>query len=343
MSGHRLFTPSDAFGRTARLEIEATFPVLGVPLRVRSNAAAAVELSSVSFGAWSALPAALVSDHAAAQLDIVVQAATIEPLPPRFEYRRHGPLFLAASGGVLAAVRLPERHAIVFVPEQALDDGAWFTTHVNGHGLMAASQQWRVPVHAAAVSHGTRTLLLSGASGAGKSTMAYACVVAGFDLLAEDAVFVDLSGAQPRLWAHSPQLWMAADTVRFFPELAGRPVVERPNGKRRIRVPAPAPILTTAGDVVTVLLGRGGGEPSLHPIDAKIVGDLLERDDTEGFDQYPDARPAVVAWMRTLPAYRLDAGADPAAAAHLLRELAERGVAGSARWRGSARATVGRQ
>jgi hypothetical protein len=55
---------------------------------------------------------------------------------------------------------------------------------------LAARAQRLVPLHAACVGQGNRGILLMGASGAGKSTVALHCVLNGFDFLSEDSVFV---------------------------------------------------------------------------------------------------------------------------------------------------------
>src|SRR5689334_12248646 len=122
MSDRILFPPADPLGRTATLAFEASFPVLGIPLRVRSNAEAVLDLAAGAFGAWRELPSGLVEPGPGAELDVVVHPVSSEPLPGRLACRRHGDVCLAAAGPVLAAVRLEERRAIVFVPAQALED-----------------------------------------------------------------------------------------------------------------------------------------------------------------------------------------------------------------------------
>jgi hypothetical protein len=324
MSDRTFFPPADPFGRTAALTFEASFPVLGVPLHVRSNAEDVLDLAAASFGAWRGLPASLVTRATGATLDVVVHPATGDPLPARLECRRHGGVFLAAGGPVLATVLIDERQALVFVPAQALDAPEWFAANVCGPAILGVTGRSRVPLRAAAVVAGDHTLLLTGASGTGKSTMAYACAAAGFSVLGEDTVFVDLSGETPRLWGHAPEIWLAPDAVRFFPELAAAPVVVQNDGRTRIRAAAAtpwAPTLTTAGRVSVVLLDRSSDEPSLMPIDGDEAAGFFEEDETDGVDQYPDERPAVTAWLRRQQTWRLDAGESPHRAARLLETL----------------------
>lgn len=306
----------DAFGRTAPLTFTASFPFLGVPLHIRSNAERALALATVTFGPWASLAPRLVRRDGHAHLDVVVHGDEASP-PSRLDYRSHGNVFMSAGQGLLSTVRLDTQHAVAFVSPSALGEPDWFTAHVNGLGILAATQRDRLPLHAACIVRDGRAWILIGASGVGKSTLTYACHDAGAEVLAEDTVFVSLAG-EPRLWGHAACAWLAPDAERFFPVLAGRPVITRHNGKRRIaaslEVTGRQPRLAHEGTVTVVLLTRGADEPASTPVGPQDVGSALATVD-EGFDQYPEGRGAVVDWLSTQPAYRLSIGTDPARAA----------------------------
>jgi hypothetical protein len=296
-------------------------PVLGVRLRVRSNAEGMVMRLSRVFEPWTTLPPERLGPHRA-DLDVVVLPATRDALPDRLSYRRHGPLFLAAAGQVQWGVHLDSQHAIVFVPAQVLDDEEWCAAHVAGPGLLAASQRARVPLHAAVVVRDGQAIVLVGESGAGKSTQARACLDAGFDVLCEDTVFVDVSGPVPRLWGHSAWLWLPPESAVFFPDLAGASPMFRANGKRRLRTTAVRaggrPCLTTDAPATLVVLDRHAERDGLTPIDTVVARSLMTEAVTEGFDQYVEQRPPVDAWLGTRPAWRLAAGGDPGRGAQIL-------------------------
>ena len=320
-----MFQASDALGRTAPLTFSATIPVTGVPLEVRSNAAAALHLVERSFGAWRALAPSLVADGDGARLDIVVHGDALDaPASGPLTYRRHGDVFMAAGAGVLATVHLTTRQAVAFVSPSVLAAPDWFMAHVNGLGLLAATQRDRVPIHAAAIVHRGVAIVIMGPSGSGKSTLTYACHDAGAAVLTDDAVFVSMADT-PRLWGHTAQAWIAPDAVRFFPRLATHPVVVRTNGKHRIAAPVAGeapPALVHAGPVVVVLLERSRGPAQLTPIRDADVTRALSRDIDEGFDQYDTWRAPVVTWLAGQPAYRLAGGDDPGAAAAQLLDTA---------------------
>ena len=83
--------------------------------------------------------------------------------------------------------------ALAFVTPELVADEPHFRYNVlECLALLLASWRDRTPVHAGAVAHAGRAALLVGPSTIGKSTLCYACVRAGFGLLAEDVVYVSL-------------------------------------------------------------------------------------------------------------------------------------------------------
>ncbi len=59
-------------------------------------------------------------------------------------------------------------------------------------------RQGRLLLHGAMIARGTEAALIVGETGAGKSTVAYAALRAGWDLCSDDLVIVDASGESPR-------------------------------------------------------------------------------------------------------------------------------------------------
>jgi hypothetical protein len=101
---------------------------------------------------------------------------------------------------------------------------------------LAARAQQLMPLHAACVSLHDRGLLLMGASGAGKTTMALQCLLRQLDFVAEDAVFVraeDLRATGIANFMH-----VCPQTLRWLPKRqAGRvrasPRIRRRSGVRK--------------------------------------------------------------------------------------------------------------
>jgi hypothetical protein len=106
----------------------------------------------------------------------------------------HGAGFLgsATDSSTFVVLSPAERSALIFVSREMLK----FPYHVRYELIefaiftLASRVQRLVPLHAACVGLGGRGILLMGPSGAGKTTVALQSLLAGFDFLAEDSVFV---------------------------------------------------------------------------------------------------------------------------------------------------------
>lgn len=86
---------------------------------------------------------------------------------------------------------------------------------------------YTTPIHAACVDLEGCGVLLCGDTGAGKSTLAYACAQAGWTYIADDASYL-VNSRQDRLVvgnSNQARFWPAAQ--EFFQELSGRPVTRK--------------------------------------------------------------------------------------------------------------------
>jgi hypothetical protein len=214
----------------------------------------------------------------------------------------------------------------------------------------------RQPVHAAAIARDGAALVLAGPGGIGKSTLAYAALRAGLDVLCDDAVYVELAGTF-RVWTLGRPIHLAPETARWFPELAGRPAVLRANGKRRIVVPvqpgltqaraeglrtpvqapadaSPPGLLRPAAGHQAAPLQRAGlcvlerdagsATASAEPIaPGEAVIRLVSSLDS-GFDVWRDTIGARIAALARGGAWRLRVGDDPRGAVPVMRELLDR-------------------
>ncbi|HMQ35093.1 MAG TPA: hypothetical protein PKD53_30525 [Chloroflexaceae bacterium] len=323
---------TDLLGQTAPLTFALKVPLLGVPVVYSSNSPAVIKAAGRALAIWRDLPPELVAPGPPARVAVIVHP--IGPgdpkVPPaeRFVFRAHGDSFLAASGGNLLGAQMAASVATAFVtPELAADEPNLRHNVIECLGFLLVSHRDRTPVHAAAVVRGGRAVLLAGPSAAGKSTLCYACVRAGFGLLAEDTVSVSLEGGM-RLWGHPSRIHLLPDAPRLFPELAGLAPRVQANGKLKLAVDVaalgPDRLVTHADRAVVCFVERAAGQASrLAPMDAGEAAAALSDPREPGFDLLRDRAPTVAHALTAGGAYRLTVGADPAAAAALIAHLAE--------------------
>jgi len=204
----------------------------------------------------------------------------------------HGAGFL---GGTTAAstftiIAPGERSAIVCVPPSLLE----FPYHTRYELIeftvftLACRAQGLVPLHAACVGLRNRAVLLMGASGAGKSTVALHCLFAGMQFLAEDSVFVDpvslkASGVANFLHVREESLqWLSRSRDRAM--IRRSPVIRRRSGVAKFEVDlrraafhlAPTPLKIVA--VAFLSAQSAGARPLLRSLsNSELTAQLREQ------------------------------------------------------------------
>lgn len=196
---------------------------------------------------------------------------------------------------------------------------------------LAARAQDLVPLHAACVALRGHGLLLDGATGSGKSTLSAACIAAGFELLAEDGVFVD--PLTLRATGCATFLHLRADSLRFVRDAQLRdafreaPGIRRRSGARKFELDARAARLRLAAQpprlaaLIVLSTAPARGRPLLVPLSRVLLKRIVRRHQpyAAGQSQWRD----FVDRLATLPAYRLLRPEHPDEAVQALRELLE--------------------
>ncbi len=178
-------------------------------------------------------------------------------------------------------------------------------------------------IHAAAVARAGRGLLLRGASGQGKTTLAYAAARRGFQALSEDVVWVEVERAT---WWGTPWTFhLLPDAARLFPELAAAPLERQPNGEPKLVVEleamrAGSTTLAARSGPVVLLSRQAGGASRLAELDpesarrAWLDGCAAREREAPGYEQ-------AVAGLLRGGCHRLWLGDDLDAALDLLEPL----------------------
>jgi len=128
--------------------------------------------------------------------------------------------------------------------------------------------RYATPVHAGCVALNGRGVLLCGDSGAGKSSLSYACARAGWAYVSDDASDLLNDGMDRLIIGNCHQVRFRPSAAELFPEVDGLEITPRATGKPSLELPtASMPWMTCAPtaqvDFLVFLNRRAPGPPEL--------------------------------------------------------------------------------
>ena len=139
--------------------------------------------------------------------------------------------------------------------------------------LTCVGQRFATPIHAACVARDGRGILLTGPSGMGKSSLAWALCRAGLTFVSDDASWLRRDSSAPVIFGKPHRLRFRPEALDLFPEIATLPRLETIKGPRSFEVrTADIPGLTTAPCCrpgrLLFLARQAQGEAALEPLSA---------------------------------------------------------------------------
>lgn len=205
---------------------------LGYPVDIVSGSTAVLAAASKSWVSWPAL-----FDGNPLRLEIEIHDCPGPRTVPDFEAPK-GWLTFSADEDNFAAFELESHTGYMSVGARLLNDEAGFRHHwLEAMVLTALDSVFFTPLHAACVAHDGAGTLLCGDSGAGKSSLAYACARRGWTLVSDDAVH--LAPGPERLGVGGSSIIHLREPAReFFPELNAMDAGTAPNGKLALEIDA---------------------------------------------------------------------------------------------------------
>lgn len=155
---------------------------------------------------------------------------------------------------------------VIRISRAAVKNPTWFAYHfLEPIAYVLLSARHFTMLHAACVAFDGSAVLLCGPSGAGKTTLAYACAKRGWSFVTGDAVHLLRRAPEPTIIGRPFSIRFRSSARDIFPELRRYRAVRRPNGKhdyefdpRRLRLP----VAVQARASMIVLLNRVSGASS---------------------------------------------------------------------------------
>jgi uncharacterized protein (DUF736 family) len=261
------------------LALRKMFYPLGFPAEVRTNSP---EILSLYEEYWGMLEGRFETEPI--RIDIRLTETTSTECPPAPTYRMMAPLMIgAADADNYSIVDLERGHTYITVTRATLAHQRYLRDVflVAATGCHIATRH-ATPIHAGCVGLNEHGVLLCGDSGAGKSSLSYACARAGFTYVADDASFI-LNQCKNRVAIgnhHSVRLRPSA--AALFPEINRLKMTPRLSGKPSIEMrTASLPNITTAHcmkvDYMVFLNRRAGGPPELRPYRKDVARQFMRQ------------------------------------------------------------------
>jgi hypothetical protein len=231
--------------------------------------------------------------------------------PPEAIYRAHRNLrSIVADQNNSCTCDLNQGFAFAWLSRTAVEHQNYFRYYF----LEAAASFFLIDsprvtlVHAACVKMAGRGVLLCGDSGAGKTSLAFACALAGWTYLSDDLVGL-VQGGEDRVVVGNPHMFRFRDSaVQLFSELQGENIAPRTAGKPTIEFPSVRiREVTTADrcsiDYIVFLNRREPDPPALVPFPRESALQWFE----QGFsaDELLDQRLAAIRNLLTVEVLEL--------------------------------------
>jgi hypothetical protein len=256
------------------LPFRALYYPLGFPVEVSSNAKEVLTAADESWGLFKQ-----AHSERPLQLQIAVIDGGSRKCPATLERRGQRNLVMRIADAANFNVSdLARGFSYAWVTRALIENRGYFRydfLEAMSWDLLHAA--FLTPIHAACVRLADRGVLLCGDSGAGKSSLSFACAREGWTYLSDDACCLIRKSNNRSVVGNPYQIRFRDSAVQLFPELKDHKVTRRSRGKLSIELPTahwPA-IKTMAESSVDYIVFLRRGESELPHLSAVPQADAL--------------------------------------------------------------------
>jgi len=258
----------------ATFPLRDTFYPLGFPLEIETNDEAVLTAAAANWHGF-----AKMFEARAMRLRIGVRQGRSSECPPAPTCRAQQHLLAnIADAENFAVSDLAQGISTVWLTEAAVEHKSYFRYFfLEGTAMCLLSTSHTTAIHAACVERAGSGILLCGDSGAGKSSLAYACARAGWTYITDDGCYM-VNGRDDRLVVgNCNQARFRPSATELFTELKGRTITKRMQaGKPSIEIKTTAlgniaTSPTSRVNHVVFLNRRSGGRPELVPFPKEVA------------------------------------------------------------------------
>jgi hypothetical protein len=215
------------------LPLHGLFYPLGFALEITTNSDQVMEAAQESWGHFRA-----AMTEPPVHLRVVVVEGGQKASPPEPKLRAQQNLVVrVADTENFSISNMAEGFASCWLTAGLVANRGYLRFHfLEGMGWDLLEPRYLTSIHAACVRYGNKGVLLCGESGAGKSSLAYACARRGWAFLSDDSTSLIRKGNHRVVLGNPFQVRFRDSAVELFPELRDRKITRRVNGKLSIEV-----------------------------------------------------------------------------------------------------------
>ncbi len=208
----------------ATLRLRDTFYPLGFPVEIVTNSEEVLTAAAASWHGFAKL-----FETPPLQLSVVVREGRSSECPPAPVCRAQQHLFAnIADTENFTLADLSQGFSTTWLTEAAVENRSYLRYFfLEGTAMCLLSTSHTTAIHAACVERAGSGILLCGDSGAGKSSLAYACARAGWTYITDDGCYM-VNGRDDRLVVgNCNQARFRPSASELFSELKGRAITQR--------------------------------------------------------------------------------------------------------------------
>jgi hypothetical protein len=263
----------DPLLRNAALSLKRVFHPLGFPIEVMTNSG---DMLAAAEESWGGLRQMFVEPPL--QLRIALGDGGSGACPPAPVHRaQRNLLAIVADSRNFALCDRGQGFACAWIDADPVAHRRYLRYHfLESIALCMLSCFYITPLHAACVEFEGSGVLLCGNSGAGKSSLAFACARAGWKFISDDASYLVRRGSGRVVTGNSRQVRLRPSAGELFPEVKDFTPTPWTAGKPSIEIPTVLlPQVTTASHTTVeyiIFLNRvDGSAPSLLPFPREVA------------------------------------------------------------------------
>ena len=224
----------DPLLRDLDLPLRRVFHPLGFSIEVITNSQQVLDAAEESWCASSE-----IFGQTGLQLRVALVQGGESVCPPAPVYRAYRNLLsVVADAGNCAVIDRDQGLAFIWINRSVIEHRRYLRYYfLEAVALSLLSSSYVTPLHAACVEFAGKGVLFCGNSGAGKSSLAFACARAGWTYISDDATYLVRNQKIRRVTGNSKQVRLRPSAAELFPDVKAFPAAQWVAGKPSLEIP----------------------------------------------------------------------------------------------------------